>query len=442
MTVSTQAKATTPKHSAFFYGWVIAGLALLCAVVIYGLRYSFSVFYVAILNEFGWSRASTSIIFSVHMLIYGIAAPIAGIMVDRFGAKKVLAIGLLLLAVGFGASSLGQSAWHFYLLYGTIMAFGASIAGFTSLSTLLAGWFVKRRGTAYGIYGMGFGLCFLIPTLAEFLIITVGWRWAFAILGAIPAVIVVPLVILFMKSRPQDMGLLPDGATSADDPTPAARADAEALIVDKQWAATEWTLLSALKTWRLWLLFGAEFLVWGIGYSMMGNHQVAFFVDVGYSGMFAASLVGLFGISYATGNVFGLISDRLGREVTYTLGTLIALFALGMLLIQSYSNNPALPYMYAVGYGIGGGLITPSITAAAADLFHGRNFGAIFGFMTAGFGVGGFIGAWLGGYIHDVTGRYFWAFAIVMVAYAGSCLLMWLAAPRKVRLVAGRAPKA
>lgn len=442
MTVNVNSTASTAKRSAFFYGWVIAGLALLCAVVIYGLRYSFSVFYVAILDDFGWSRAATSIIFSIHMLMYGISAPLAGVLVDRFGARKVLAVGLLLLAFGFGASSLGQSPWQFYLLYGTIMALGAAIAGFTPLSALLAGWFVKRRGTAYGIYGMGFGLCFLMQPLAEYLVLTVGWRAAFAIIGAIPAVIVIPLVLLFMKSKPQDMGLLPDGAAPSDDPSPAVRASAEALVVDKNWASREWTLLTALKTRPLWFLFLAEFLVWGIGYSMVMNHQIAFFVDAGYSGMFAASLVGLFGIMYAVGNLFGFISDRIGREVTYTIGTLSALLAISMLLILSYRQNVALPYVYAVAYGFGGGLITPAITAAAADLFHGRHFGTIFGFLTFGFGSGGFIGAWLGGYVHDVAGRYFWAIVIVTFAYVGACVLVWLAAPRKVRLVAGKLPRA
>lgn len=411
---------------------------MLAAIVIYGLRYSFSVFYVAILHEFGWSRAETAIIFSIHMLVYGMTAPVAGVLVDRWGPKKVLSVGLLLLAVGMAACSLGRAVWQFYFLFGVVVAIGAAIAGYTPLSAMLAAWFVRKRGTAFGIYGIGFGLCYLIPTLTQYLISNLGWRASFLVLGAIPAVVVVPVVLLFMRRSPQEMGLVPDGV-AAPSLGSEAQVRAEALVVDKKWAATDWSLPKAMKTHRLWLMFAAQFLVWGLGFGMLMGHQVVFLVDVGYGEMFAASLVGLFGVMYAVGNLCGFVSDRLGREMTFTLSTLGALFAVAMLLTMVFVHNPALPYLYAVALGVGGGAMTPNLTAAVADMFQGRNFGSILGFMAFGFGSGSFIGVWLAGYVHDLSGSYLWAFVVAGAAYACGCVLVWMAAPRKVRLVAGKA---
>ncbi|MDO8491021.1 MAG: MFS transporter, partial [Dehalococcoidia bacterium] len=113
-----------------FYGWTLLAMSAVCMFIIYGLRYSFSVFYVAILNEFGWSRADTALIFSVNVIVYGLTAPIAGGLVDRFGPRVVLPLGALALGLGAIASSQANAIWQFMALYGVVMALGISAAGF------------------------------------------------------------------------------------------------------------------------------------------------------------------------------------------------------------------------------------------------------------------------------------------------------------------------
>jgi len=157
--------------------------------------------------------------------------------------------------------------------------------------------------------------------------------------------------------------------------------------------------------------------------------------------MFAASIFGFVGITTMIGNLCGFISDRIGREAACTLGTLGAIIGVYALMIVT-TSQPWLPYLYVIFFGIFIGILGPTQFSSSADLFAGKHFGAINGFCLLGFGVGGAIGHWLGGYIFDVMNSYTLAFVIVVITLGLSCIFLWLAAPRKVRLVAGKAPKA
>ncbi len=427
------------KRPAIFYGWVILASACVSMFFIYGLRYSFSVFYVAILNEFGWSRADTALIFSLHILTYGATAPIAGALVDRFGPRRAMPAGALLLTVAAGLSALGNAIWHFLILYGVLMAIGACIAGWVPHSAMAARWFVKRRGLALSAIAAGFGLSLLLSPVVQYLISTLGWRWAFFILAACIFVVVLPLEAIIPRRSPEDMGLQPDGISNGDSGgIHAAAMSAEALVVDKGWANTDWTLRKVLRTRRFWLQFAGGFCLWGIAQTLILAHVVAFTVDIGYSTMFGALVFGLYGVFSITGNLLGFVSDWIGREITVTIG--ITCFVLGilMLLAANFVQQPALLYLWAVLFGLGVGLNSPTIVAIAADIFPGRHFGATYGLISTAFGIGGAISPWLGGRIFDSTGSYAWAFVITAAAPAVACPLFWLASPRKVRLVSGQ----
>ncbi|MDO8490747.1 MAG: MFS transporter, partial [Dehalococcoidia bacterium] len=395
------------------------------------------------LKEFGWSRADTALIFSLNILVYGATAPIAGALVDRFGPRKAMPAGALLLTAAAGLSALGNSIWHFLIFYGVLMAIGACIAGWIPHSAMAARWFVKRRGLALSAIAAGFGLSLLMAPVVQYLISTLGWRWAFAVMGSCVFAIVLPLEAIIPRRQPEDMGLQPDGASASN--TSAMRAasvSAEALVVDKKWAATDWTLRKAMKTRRFWLQFMAGFCLWGMAQTLILAHQVAFIVDIGYSTMFGALIFSLYGVFSITGNLLGSISDWIGREMTVTLGVTSAVLGMLMLLLANFIQQPVLLYLYAVLFGLGVGINSPTIVAIAADIFPGRHFGAIYGMISTAFGIGGAISPWLGGRIFDATGSYAWAFAITAVSASLACPLMWLASPRKVRLVPGRVKKA
>ena len=422
---------------SLYYGWVIVAIGFAAMAVAYGVRNSFCVFYVAILKEFGWSRASTAGIFSINVIVYGVSSPFAGFLVDRFGPRKVLSIGVILLALGTALCSQVSALWHFYLLFGITIAIGTSLIGFPANAAVLSNWFIRKRGAAFGIFTAGFGVSFLIVPLVQYFIVAFGWRMAFVGLAVLTPVILLPLIILFSRHRPEDMGLLPDGtipgSQDSQNETSSSRREIDMLDVDPQWVSTQWTLGKAIKTTQLWILFLISFCVFGISENLMVTHQAAFLVDIGYSGIFAASMVAFFGIICTVGSLGGFLSDIIGRKKIFTLGCGAAILGTLILFLTKSPSYPWMPYLYAGLFGFGMGINGPTLTAATADIFHGKHFGSINGFLLLGFGTGGIIGPWLGGYIFDRTHSYNHAFLVTILALIAASGLIWVVSPRKTR---------
>jgi len=235
------------------------------------------------------------------------------------------------------------------------------------------------------------------------------------------------------------MGLPLDGISRSEGrQTEQNQEGIEALrIVDKKWASIDWTLARAIKTGRFWLFF-IQMITFGMGMNIITVHVVAFIVDVGYSRMFGASIFALAGALGLVSAVGGFISDRIGREWTYTLGCSAMLLGIVVLMLVRDTSFPWMLYLFAVLYGVGVGVETPMSMAAQADIFGGKQLGTIMGFTNLGFGLGGALGPWLAGYIFDVTSSYSLALYITILLLIIVVLLMWAAAPRKVRLVGGK----
>ncbi len=429
------------KRSPFFYGWLVLAVSFLTVAFAYGIRYSFSVFYVSILEEFGWSRADTALIFSINVIVYGLSAPIVGAVVDRLGPRKFMTAGAILLAIATAACSQASQIWHFSLLFGVLAAFGIGATGYVPNASLLVRWFVKRRGSVLGIFAVGTALSYVMASGIEHLIGQIGWRNSFLVLSLLPLSIA-PVIAIFQRLDPRDKGLLPDGELRGTKISQADTLTAESLIVDKKWASIEWDLPKAVRTYRFWFIFLANLFMWGLAINLILAHQVAFTVDEGYSRAFGALIFSLYGVFYGIGNLLGFISDRLGREVTATIGLTLALSGLVMLILNQDNSTPWLMYAYSLLFGSGMGIVSPAFMATAADLFQGKNFGSINGLIVMGFGIGGSISPWLGGRIFDMLGTYTPAFYLVMSALVVAAVCIWMAGPRRVRLVAGKTKSA
>jgi len=420
------------RKPPIFYGWIILAISFAAMAIAYGARNSFSVFYVVILDEFGWSRATTAGIFSVNVVVYGLTAPLAGGLVDRFGPKKVLLSGGTILALATVLCSRVDTLWHFYLLFGVAGAIGTGLIGYPANAAVLPHWFVRRRGMAFGIFTSGFGASFLMVSLVQYFIIRFGWRIAFILLGVLIAVVLLPLIALFSRHRPQDMGLSPDGIH----PLERTRSSLDCVkgpVVDKEWANTNWTLRRAMRTYQFWLMFFTSFCIFGLVENLVLVHQVALIRDVGFSRTFTTSIVALLGIMIAMGNLAGFVSDQIGRERTFNLGCLASIVGLSMLLLLEKSPHSWMPFLYAVFFGLGMGISGPTLGATSADMFQGKSFGIINGFITMGYGLGGIVGPWLGGFIFDVTKSYSIALIIAILVTCLAFVLLWIAAPRKIR---------
>ncbi len=410
------------KRPLFFYGWVIVGIGVISTVLIYGTRHSFSIFFPHILAEFGWNRGDTAFMFSLNLFVYGLVSPFAGSLGDRWKAKWVVLIGSVVLVLALAGCAFASELWHFYLLFGFLVPAGTSFSGWPLLGPTLAKWFTERRGLALGIGQSGSGLAYVMYGIfADFLITHLGWRFAYLVFAGILAAVLVPVYLFLFYSRPEDKRLKSYGGDAA-----------LVLPTSDKMAQSDggWTLARALKTRQLWLMALSQFLFWGIASYLVLAHQVKFALEAGYTSTFAAFIYSLFGVFMSLGLLSGFISDRLGREWTMTLSVLLPLVAFLALLSVHDASQPWLLYVFAIGGGFGAGLYLPTFNASLADMYHGKHFGAIVGITLAGFGTGGVIGPWLGGYIYDRTGSYTSAFIFSIVCLVLSLIVFWLAAPR------------
>jgi len=425
---------SSPAHLPFYYGWIIVGTALVTMLVAYGIWWSFSMFYVQILREFGWSRGSTATIFTVGSVVYGFGSLAAGALVDRFGPRKLFPFACFLIAAGCLVNFLAQELWHFYLAYGVFIGLGVICAGFVPMTVVLSNWFVRRRGAALGVALIGNVQPPLLAVPIQFLIAAFGWRSSYAILGAVALFIIAPLTLLLMRTRPRDVNLEPDGLPAGEDAAEKSSRSSRYVIkvVNPKWAETDWTLARAIRTRQFWILC-AMMAAMGTGAGMIMHHLVPMTMDAGHTATLAALIFSLAGICSIGGRLGGFLSDHWGREAVFTI--LVVFFILSALsLVVMIQNGQAWPlYFYALAYGIGAGLSSPTFGAGTADLFIGRSFGAILGFINISYGIGQGIGAWAAGAMFDKMGDYTLAMLTTIPLFAAVCLLFWLAGPRKIR---------
>jgi MFS family permease len=414
------------KCPRLFYGWIIVGITVVSMTLIYGIRHSFSVFFPPILDEFGWARGSTALMMSLNILIYGFFAPVAGSLGDRWKPRRIVPIGIAIIGLATASCALANKLWHFYLLFGVLVPIGSAFTGWPLLGPALANWFAKSRGLAMGVGQMGGGLSFVYGVFAEFTISQLGWRYAYVVLAGTLVALLSPLYLLFFHYRPEDRGIRPYGAAEL----PAVEAPQSTTAVVMNRLSRDWTLRQAMGTYQLWLLVLSNSLFWGVGAYLVLAHQVKFTGDAGYSSMFSASIFGLFGIFFAGGQASAFISDRIGREKTITLAAILSIGSLVVLLSVKDTSQPSLLYVYAICFGYGVGLFSPTIFAGTADIFHGRHYGGIAALLLTGMGVGAAIGPWLGGYIYDISGSYSGAFLVCMGCFSLACIAVWIAAPR------------
>ena len=422
------------KSAKFYYGWVIVGLAMVSMSFWFGIRTSFSVFFVALIDHFHWSRAEAAGAQSVAMLVYMIMAPIVGILVDRIGPRKTILPGIFLTGLGFLLCTQIESLFQFYLFFGAVVGIGVTCLSIAPFTVLLAHWFEHRRGTANGLasMGIGTGVLFFVPFI-QYLISFKGWQFAYLIFGLLVLLIPLPLNAFFLRHTPKEMGLFPDGESSKRSEETDLKKVSETGLVHSSSTREEMAFQSILKNPRFWSLllfpslvsFGAYFII---------VHHVKYLTDLGVDRSWAASLfAGIGALSGGFRFFWGWFSDRRGREIAFTLGMIcLTLGVLFLLLFETIRARPIL-YLFAAFFGSGWGVTAPLFMSISADLYKGRNFGWIYGTLEGVLGMGAALGAYVGGVIFDRTGNYFWAFILILIFNLVSIPLVWFVAPRKFR---------
>ena len=395
--------------------WLIVALSFVVLGFTRGLQSSFGVFYVALLENFHWSRGATAGVFSTLLTVDAVLSPVVGYLLDRYGPKQICAIGCLTLAAGLFLSSRIDSLWQFYVFFGLLAALGITFLGMVPHVFLVSEWFLANRASAIGIVyaGTGAGILMLAP-LSEWMITHWGWTWAFQSFSGVVLIILLPLVWLFYRHGPY-------GEKLRDRKSHSDREN-----------QNQWTTRRALHSLQFWLLFVSRICA-ASGTTVIVTHQVAHVVDVGFSKLLAASIFGLAGITSSFGRViFGFIADRLSKQAAYTLNILMTVVGVGALMILRDPGQAWLLYVYVIFFGIGFGSRAVIFSALTADIFSGKGFGAILGYSTVAVGVGGALGSYLGGAFHDWTGSYLVSFALSTLVLALSDVCIWLTAIPKV----------
>jgi len=406
------------RPARFFYGYVILTLCFLNMFLMRGVLSSFAVFYVALLGVFGWSHATAASIASVNALVYALSSPLAGIAFDRLGPRILMPIAGLLICIGLFFSGRSRALWEFYLYYGLFVGLGLGGLGFVANTALISSWFQRRRGTALGlaIMGAGFGVLVVVPFI-QILISRFGWESAFTLSAGVILFTTVPLNALLQRRRPADVGQLPDGAHT--------RAPEEGHHAGKTRVVHQWTVRDSIASFPFWAITAGH-LVLGTGVSLMYTHVVAHLVKLGLDKLTAAFAFGLMGLARIPGTVlWGFLSDRLGRDTTYGFATLITLTGIGLFIAQDAGSSLWLVYAAVLLYGLGHSAGSPTYGATIADIFGGRTFGTIIGFLEISFGAGMAFGPWFGGFVYDFTSSYRWAFIVVFAAFLFSFLSVY-----------------
>ncbi len=426
--------ARLAQRLPFYYGWVVVAVAFVTMAIGVNARTAFSLLFPPILDEFHWDRGTIAGAFSFGFLVSGALTPLLGRLSDAKGPRLVVEMGVGFMGLGLLLAPFTSAPWHLYLTLGLLVGGGSVCLSYTGQALYLPNWFVRKRGFAISVAfaGVGVGSILLLPA-AQRWIEAFGWRSTCVALGLLLIGVLAPLNLLIRKS-PADIGLRPDGDSAPVAGAPARRSN----VVDADWVAVDWTLARAVRTARFWWLSLGFFSVLWAWYAVQ-VHQTKYLVEIGFDARTAAWALGAVSLAGIPGQIIlGALSDRIGREWVWTFGCIG--FLTTYLVLIALKVAPGAPLLWALilAQGLLGYGVTSVSGAITAEIFEGKQYGAIFGAVTlAGLG-GGAIGPWAIGFLYDRTGSYepgFWLCAAMCVV---GVLAVWMAAPRKVRAVAGR----
>src|SRR5438270_2315732 len=400
------------------YAWSVAGVTFLVLLASAGFRSTPGVLIVPLEREFGWSRALISVAVSINLVLFGLTGPFAAALMERFGLRRVVVGALVLISGGSLLTVFMTSPWQLFLLWGLVVGLGAGTIASVLAATVASRWFVRRRGlvlgalTAAGATGQ---LIFLpgLGWLAQYL----GWRTA-AVAVAIAALAVVPVVAIFLRNRPSDVGLRAYGATHADNAP----------------LATGSPIVNAFRGLRLgvrsrdfWLLAGSFFICGASTNGLIGTHLIPASMDHGMPEVAAASLLAVIGVFDVVGTLAsGYLTDRFDSRLL--LFIYYALRGGSLLLLPYVFGSPQFGLiLFIVFYGLDWVATVPPTVQLARKVFGQQNFAIVYGWIFAAHQLGAATIAFAAGAVRTYFGDY-------QIAFMSSGLLCPVAAGLVLRI--------
>lgn len=395
---------TTSQTASFYYGWKIVAVAFVVDFIAVGFFfYSYGVFFKALAAEFGGSRLDVSIGITLVNVVSAVLAPFLGRMLDVYPIKYIIVAGILAKSVGFVLLSVISTQWQLYLVLATLIGVGTVAMGGLSTAKLVTNWFSKKRGTALGVATMGISLSGVaMPPISAWLIEAYGWRTGFQVFAFMTFVIVLPIVLRFVVSRPDHMGLTVDNLVAGEDTRPVIR-------------YPRWTTRAALSTWNFWVVV----LVFGLMFCSMGatlTHMVPRVTDLGFTLVEAAPILSFAAAAGVLGKIaYGWITDHWNAR--YAVLTAIAAQFTGNVLLLIPGDYIWIATGGAIfGFGMGG--IVPIHGSMVSELFGQDGFGFMMGLMRPAMMPLQVAGIPFAGWIFDITGSYDTAFMTFLGLYA------------------------
>jgi MFS family permease len=397
-----------PARGATFFGWRMVAVAFFVDFVAVGFFfYSYGVFFKAIAAEFGDSRLGVALGLTVTQTVGAIAAPLIGRALDRYPIRRVIGAGTIAMSLGFAGLSQVSTPTQFYLVLGLFIGVGASSMGGLATAKLVANWFDRRRGTALGIAATGISLSGVVmPAITATIIESAGWRSAFLLYAGFTALVVLPVVLRLVVSRPADLGLAPDGALASRAMQPAAARP------------------RATRMWRerdFWMIVGTLGLLMCCQGATL-THLVPRVTDMGYSLLEASAVMSACAGAGVVGKMtFGWLIDRVAPRAAVLLA--IGSQVLGQVVMLVWPSYAAFT-LGAAAFGFGMGGVVPLQGALVARRFGVEAFGRALGLMRPAMLPLQVLGVPFAGWVFDVTGGYDPAFAAFLVLYALAAMVV------------------
>lgn len=399
------------KRPRIFFGWyIVASSFVINAIMSAGYFQGFQAFFLPILREFGWTRTQISGAFSLRQMEAGILAPVTGFVVDRFGPRRLIILGSVIVGLSMMGLSFIQNLWSFYLFYLMVSIGTTGVTHVITWPVLIARWFRRKRGLAMGIATSGPIIGGSLVVVNVLMVNAYGWRPVLFGYGVL--ILIVGVLLGFLaRERPEDMGYLPDGELISNAATPAGSMPQRGRRVIE----TGFTVMQAVKTkgfWVVTIFMGASFM----GNSGMQTHQVPYFESLGLSTTAAAFTVV---VSVATSGIgrmgAGAMVDAMDYRLVLTFFTAMMTGALAYLLFVPIDSF-VMTLPFGILFGISFGSMIPLRPVITSLMFGNKAAGSIIGLTQGGAIAAGVAGPLVMGYVFDATGSYYgsvWVLGIV-----------------------------
>jgi len=427
------------EGKGIFYGiWIIAGSFVLLFLFAGAGFYSFSIFIKPLEEAFGWSRAAVSMAMSIYMIFHGLCAPLVGHLTEAYGPKKIMTAFALSAGAAFILVSFTQTLLFFYASY-AFLAVSTSGIGFIPVSSLLARWFVKRRGTAIGFAMVGISAGgFIMSPLVGFLNSQFSWRASYIFLGVLVWILAVPITFFVMKGSPEEMGLQPDGNSNEGSIGSLDHRVSDQEVTTPDRAMTPppseegWPLQQAIGTRTFWWV-AITYLLAPLAQGGVLQHQVPIILEAGLAPTLAATALGITAGMGGFGKLgFGRLSELLPFHYAATL--CFGLQALSIFLLLM-SNSAIMVWIYVFLYGFAMGGVIVLLPLVVGHFFGLASFGSLVGIVTFIQSVGSASGAYLSGLIYDWQGNYRLGLMLFTTIYLAAVVTIFLAGKPKVYMV-------